>query len=378
MDIRRLLLVSSCAALAVGSAGGLALAKGFRRAPIVTKVETPLGLQGTAGGGSNIAIPFALADITGEPVEVEVQYGVDYNADGVIDDGEYRLATEDRLDSRNTRLNTVPQLFTTSTDGSGQAYVWKSANDIGAARLLTLEYALTPQGRLIPDPENPGSYLFATGPNGTPVASGVKMRVRTVLVKKRRHRRARTTYSEWAYSNSFGINNSRPPSARIDSVEEGAPTLVHWTVFDSDSEDFNGNGQLDVADGEDMNGNGRLDCEQVGVAFDFHWLQVGEDPAAMSDAQLAALQWAPCTHVATVGDTDSLDARPGVPVPEGGRNAGVCSAPPGVGRHWVFAWDAELDDAGTTRGMILRATPFDQHRNIGAPAYSRIVVHTAQ
>jgi hypothetical protein len=387
MNRNVLVVAGACAVVAAAASAPSAAAKGFRRNPVVVKVETPLGLQGRLGAGSNVTIPFVVADLTGKPVDVEVQYGVDNNADGVITDDEYRLATEDRLDPRNTRLNTVPQLFTTGTvematdsaavptgevNGAAQAYVWRSSDDVGHAALRTIEYALTPQGRRIVDPQNPNSWLLVAG------SSGVKVRVRTVLVEKRRHRRPRTRYSEWAYTDTFSLNNSIPPSATIDSVVEGAPTLVHWTAFDADSEDLNGNGVLDVADGEDMDGDGILDCERVGVAFDFHWLAAGEDPSLMSDAQLAALNWLPCTHVAGVGDTDSLDARPGSPIPNTGDQAGVCTAPPGVGRHWVFAWDAELDDAGTTRGMILRATPFDEQRNVGSSAYSRIVVHTAQ
>jgi hypothetical protein len=381
--------VAACAVVAASAAAPSAAAKGFRRSPQILRVETPLGLQGTAGSGANIVIPFVVADITGKPVDVEVQYGADYNADGLITDDEYRTASEDRLDSRDTRLNTVPQLFTTGTlematdsadvstgavNGAAQAYVWKSTSDVGRHALRTLEYALTPQGRRIVDPNDPNSWLLVAG------SSGVKVRVRTVLVEKRPNRRPRkrTTYGEWRYTDAFALNNSLRPSATIDSVEEGSPTLVHWTAFDPDSEDLNGNGVMDVADGEDMNGNGLLDCERVGVAFDFHWLAEGEDPSLMTDAQLAGLNWLPCTHVADVGDTDALAAQPGVPIPQTGENAGVCSAPPGVGRQWVFAWDAELDDAGTTRGMILRATPFDAERNVGTPAYSRIVVHTAQ
>ena len=162
------------------------------------------------------------------------------------------------------------------------------------------------------------------------------------------------------------------------AARDGAPTLVHWTAFDADAEDLNGNGRFDVTDGEDFDGDGVLDREPVGVAFDCHWLAEGEDPSAMSDAQLAALDWVPCTRVPGVGDTDSLETSPGAPIPATGPLAGVATAPPGVGRSWVFAWDAALDAAGNTRGMILRATPFDTQHNHGSAAYSRIVVHTEQ
>ena len=388
MDSRRLLLVGASAAFAAAAFGQLALAKGFRRNPQILRVETPLGRQGTSGGGANVVLPFVVADITGKPVDVEVQFVVDRNADGMITDDEYQLATEDRLDPRNSRANTVPQLFATgsvdlgtgdpeptgSVSGASHGYVWKTLSDVGRSRLAMIEYALTPQGRLIPDPDNPGAFLFATGPDGVPFFAGVKVRMRTVVPRKR-HRR--TIYGAWAYTDSFTVDNSIPPSMKIDSIEPRSPLRVHWTAYDSDSEDLNGNGVLDVADGEDMNGNGKLDCEHIGVAFDFHLVGDGEDPASMTDAQLESLAWSPCTRVAGVGDTDSLDARPGVSTPESGDQAGVCSAPPGVGRQWVFAWDPVADVGTTTRGFILRATPFDQTRSRGKTFYSRTIVYEA-
>ena len=383
MDSRRVLLFGASAAFAAAAFGQLALAKGFRRNPQILRVETPLGRQGTSGGGANVVIPFTVADITGKPVDVEVQYGVDYNADGMITEEEYRVATEDRLDPRNSRENTVPQLFATgsvdlgtgepeptgSVSGASHGFVWKTLADVGRSRLALIEYALTPQGRLIPDPDNPGAFLFAG------LFTGVKVRMRTVVPKKR-HRRA--FHGAWVYTDAFTVDNSVPPSMTIDSIQPGSPLLVHWTAYDSDSEDLDGNGVLDVADGEDMNGNGKLDCERIGVAFDFHLVGDGEDPASMTDSQLESLAWSPCTRVSGVGDTDSLDARPGAPTPETGGLAGVCSAPPGVGRHWVFAWDPVADVGTTTRGFILRATPFDQTRSRGKTFYSRTIVYEAQ
>jgi hypothetical protein len=181
-------------------------------------------------------------------------------------------------------------------------------------------------------------------------------------------------YGEWINTDAFVLDNRNTPSMTIDTATSGAPVTVGWTAFDPDSEDLNGNGQLDIAAGEDVNNNGVLDCEPMGVAFDWHILAPGEDPAAMTDAQLAALRWFECTRFAGVGDTDSLDARPGVPIPTTGDLAGVCSAPPGVGRHWTFAWDVATD-VGIWPGntFIVRGTPFCAHRKRGATVYSRIV-----
>jgi hypothetical protein len=348
---------------------------------VVGRIESPLGLQGTRGAGGNVGIIFNLVDATRRKTDVEVQYGVDYNADGAISEDEYRIATEDRLDSRNTRKNKAPQLFTTAGDiGAAQQFVWKSLSDIGTLRLLTLEYALDPQGRPKPDPDNPGSFLFATGPDGeTPIFAGVRVRVRAVRTQKDPLTgQKKKIYGDWAVSDSFGINNNNPPSMTIDSVVSNGvsvPTasdetvLINWTAYDPDSEDFNGNGELDVADGEDINGNGALNCERIGVAFDYHRLAASENPATMSADQIAALSWLPCTRKPGVGDTDSLAAQPGVPIPPSGPDAGVCSAPPGVGRHWAFAWDS-VSDVGTVYAkFIFRARPFDEKRENGGYSY---------
>jgi hypothetical protein len=392
MDSRRLVLVAATAVVVAAAVTPIASAKGFRRNPRILRVEAPLGTQGTSGAGPNVVLPFVVADVTGKAVDVEVQFGLDFNADGVITEDEYRHATEDRLDVRNTRTNEAPQLFTTGTleftdgtqaptgavDGAAQAYVWHALSDIGTRRMARLEYLLTPQGRPVPDPENPGSFLFATGPSGVAPYPGVKARMRTFFKQRRPNGRRRTVYGEWMYSDAFVVDNTTAPSATIDWVESGSPLLVHWTAYDGDSEDFNGNGDLDVADGEDVDGDGVLHCERIGVAFDFHIVGDGEDPASMTDQQLASLTWIQCTRVPDVGDTDSLDARPGVPVPTTGVQAGVCSAPPGVGRQWVFAWDPVVDIGTTTRGFILRATPFDESRARGDTVYSRTIVYEAQ
>jgi len=354
----------------------------------VGRVETPLGTQGARGAGANVGVIFNLIDDARRKTDVEVQYGWDKNGDGKITDGtetnadgtpagypnEYSAATEDRIDTRNTRRNKAPQLFTTAGDiGAIQNFVWKSQQDLRGQRLLTTEYMLTPQGRLVPDPDNPNSFLFAKGPNGDQVFAGVQVRVRafrTTIVKRKAVKVAGT----WAYSQTFSLNNNNKPRMTIDSIDSNGvsvPTasdenvMIHWTVFDNDSEDLDGNGVLDIAKGEDVNGNGKLDDERVGVAFDYHRLVGAENPATMTPAQIAALSWLPCTRAAGVGDTDSLDARPGVPIPTSGDLAGLASAPDGVGRHYQFAWNSVADVGTVYAKFIFRARPFDQKRETG-------------
>jgi len=90
--------------------------------------------------------------------------------------------------------------------------------------------------------------------------SGVKVRLRTALQRKKR---GPWVYSPWIYSNTFTLNNSNAPSMTIDAVGAGPAVSVDWTAYDPDSEDFDGNGQLDVAEGEDVDGNGLLGCEKA-------------------------------------------------------------------------------------------------------------------
>jgi hypothetical protein len=347
----------------------------------VGHIETPYGLQGTRGAGGNVGVIFNLIDATRRKTDVQVQYGIDVNADGQITEDEFRTATEDRFDPHNTRKNKAPQLFTTAGDiGASQQYVWNSLTDLGTARALTLEYKLTAQGRLVGDPDNPGSYLFAEGPNGNQFFAGVNVRVRAF-----RKSGKKKVYGDWVVSDSFGVNNNNPPSVTINSVDNNGvsvPTAsdevvkLRYSAFDADSEDLNGNGQLDVAGGEDINGNGLLDCEQIGVAFDYHRLAPNVNPSTLTQAQLEALLWKPCTRKTgndpqglPWGNTDSLDARPGVPVPTEGELAGVCTAPPGVGRNWVFAWDSASDVGTAYAKFIFRAQPFDAKREQGVFYY---------
>lgn len=371
------LTLATAAALvaAIAAARPASAAKGKKVRPRLVVVQTPLGVQGRSGAGANVGIGFVVAWVTGRPVDVQMEFGRDRDGDGTIADGEFRTATEDRLDPRDSRANLAPQLFPTSSgSGTSNVIVWRSDADVGIERIPLVERLLTLQGREIPDPSVPGGYVLANGPSGTPILSGVQVRLRTVTRRSGKGRKARFDLGPWVVSDRFALDNAAKPSMRIDSVTSGAPVLAEWTAFSADSEDFDGDGVLEFADGEDVNGNGVLDGDRVGVAFDWHRLAPGEDPQAMTAAQLESLAWSPCTRRFGVGDTDSLDARPGVPVPTSGDFAGVQSAGPGsAGRRVTFAWDVARD-AGTGAGsFILRATPFCQHRARGATVYSRIV-----
>lgn len=330
----------------------------------ILEVITPLGLQGSAGSGASVSIPFRVRDRSFRQTDIEMQYGYDRNGDGFVTDDEYRPATEARLDSRDTRANRAPQLFTTSADaGSTHGIVWRSDVDLGDSRVIEgREYLLDASGRVIRDPLDPSQPAFGYD------NPGVLIRLRAVSVSGRK--------GPWvATANGFSVDENHRPSMTIDSANpaEDAPTVfrIGWTAYDPDSEDRNGNGALDILDGEDVNANGVLDVAPVGVAFDWHWVdvQAGENPDAMNDAQLATLVWLPCTQDPAHGDDASLVTQPGsAPV------GGVASAPPGVGRSYVFAWDSD-EDVGQIHGrFLLRATPFDAQRDHGETVYSRLAV----
>ena len=327
------------------------------KAAEVQNLQTPLGLQGTRGAGKNVVTPLSLVDKSRRKSDVEAQYGYDVNGDGIIADGsdpnlesEYFPATEDRRDPRNTRKNKKPQLFSTAGGiGSSHGFVWNSSADVQNGHFPTIQILYTPQGRPVPDPNNPGSFLFDDA------QAGVKLRVRAKAKKG-------GAVSAWAYSDAFALNNNTPPSMTIDEIvpnTTSTPTAsdeaveILWTAYDDDSEDKNGNGVLDPLDLEDENGNGVLDPEFVSVAFDYWRVPDNVDPTTLSSEELANLIWQPCTRAEGIGDPDD----------------GVPSAPEGVGRQHTFAWDSTADVGTVYARYILRAKPFDEKHESGEIVY---------
>ena len=205
------------------------------------------------------------------------------------------------------------------------------------------------------DPAAPGP--FYTNP-------GVVVRLRAVSVSGRK--------GPWVQTTGFAVSGNHAPSVTLDGFTPGSTVLVDWSAFDADTEDFNANGVLDVADGEDIDADGLLDTTRVGIAFDWHRLAPGEDPAAMTDDQLASLQWIACSRAVGIGDPDSLVLAPGQP-PVGDLVSGF----PGAGHSYVFAWAAEQDTGGVGDRFLLRASPFDDQGQRGSTVYSRTVVGTS-
>ncbi len=313
----------------------------------VTRVVTQLGLQGAEGAGQNVVIPFTLVQRRGRPPAfIEVQWGADHDLDGAIEEEEFSPATIDERDGRQTgatrksrtrRGRARHQFVTAPGSGRSNATVWRSTTAVLGPSVFPLaRIAYTPQGREIEDPDNPGSPLIQPG------RGGAVIRLRTV-----RGRRA----SAWSLTAPFALINSSRPALTLDGARPGAPTLIDWTAFDADSEDANGNGVLDVQELEDRNGDGLLDTAPVAVAFDFHLLGSDDDPATLTAAQLADLDWLPCSRAAGLGDPDD----------------GVPSSPAGLA--YTFAWDSVGDGVVAGARVILRGRPFDAQRIHGPWVY---------
>ncbi len=302
----------------------------------VTRIDTPLGLQGAAGAGSAVVIPFALAQRRSRPAFIQAEYGIDLNADGAIDESEYLPATLDIRDGRHSgetqkirsrRKKTVHQYETAPDTGRSNALVWNSTLDVRRSIFTSRLTVYTPQGRTVPDPNNPGRVLRLDGPGGA------VFRVRT----RRGARRA----SDWAVTGRFDLSAASTPDLTLDDVTSGAPTLIAWTAIHPDSEDFNDNDVLDPLIGEDMNGNGVLDEVPIAAAFDYYVLGVDEDPQELDAIELATLDWQPCTRSSDVGDAD----------------VDVTSSANGIAN--IFAWDVATDAPGDGAQVIFRARAFD-------------------
>lgn len=357
--------VSVAATVAVLVAGQTDADAARRRTPRrpelaqVSRVDVPLGIQGLAGAGRNVVVPFRLVDRRRSLADVEVHFGVDRNGDGSISDDEYTWATEDRLDVRNTRRNRFPRLFAaTGEGGAANAFVWRSTEDVADARFPTQEYRRTDQGRPIADPAHPGEFQF------DPATAGVRFRIRTV-----RKVQGRTFVGPWTVSEPFELDNDAKPAMTVGSVTPGIDPVtlrsrvdIVWTAIDPDSEDADGDGVFDP--GEDRDRDGTFDQEQVGVAFDFHAVLPGEDPASMTQAELEGLTWLPCARHADAGDGDSFRAPP---PGAGDPDLRVYGSP--AGSTWLFVWDADRNVGTNTGPYILRARSIDAKRQPSEPVY---------
>jgi hypothetical protein len=315
-----------------------------RRVPFskITRITTPLGAQGMAGSdwGGNVVIPFSLSEPLSRTASVEAQWAWDANGNGMIDEHEFREMTVDLRDGRNVgdveKQTSRPGIEYETAPGEGRsnAIVWRSAVDAPGLVVVPSLTVTTPQGRPIADPNNPGLFLVTEGPGG------IVVRMRTAKSRKRA--------SAWVHTTPFTLDNGAVPRVEIDAVTPGIPTLIDWTGFDENGEDDNGNGVLDPLNGEDRNGNGVLDDALIAASFDYAVLQPADDPESMTDDELDALSWLPCTRDVRTGDRDDrLSAS-------------------AAGLSYTFAWDVVADGVSPGSRVIVRGRPFDESAHIGA------------
>ena len=150
------------ASLVFATAGdALAKPKKKKKKPAdVARIEAPLGLAGTRGSGSEVVVPFTLVDKSRRRTGIDVEFGFDRDGNGEITDDEFRAASENRVDPRNTRHNRKGTFSTAANIGAAQAFVWSSLLDIGTGNHPTLKIKYTDQGRVVEDPDNPGQPAF--------------------------------------------------------------------------------------------------------------------------------------------------------------------------------------------------------------------------
>ncbi len=327
----------------------------------VSELVTPEGVQGAQGAGAHVAFAFRLADRVQRGSQLEVEYAVDRNADGVIADGsdphlpsEYAPATPALDDPRMTcrvafaRGRTRMVFRPATRDGAAHVFVWDERADLGDAVVpLGPQPALSPEGRVLRNALHPQEVVYSKA------LSGVRVRVRAVRSGGQRAARSR-----WVESELFAVDGSIAPEVRIEDLADHAALgvmSVTWAAFDADGEDADGNGLLDVAAGEDRDGDGRLDTAPVSVAFD--WTVVAPDAEAPTDDDSAgATLWWPCRERLGYGDGAVLR-------PSGGVDAG---------RRWIYVWDYARDLAGYRDDVVvvLRARPLDRAGKRGPNAYS--------
>lgn len=292
-------------ALATLIAGGVhsaVAARGSAPANLIG-IDTPVGIRGRATGETSIPLTFRLERIRAASVRVEFEYGWDRNADGTIDDAEFRPLSIERGNRLNTGKSRSRTRFRTSgAPGRMHTIVWQAIADLPNDNLRANELLRTPQGRAIPDPASPEDFLK------DPASQGVIVRART---RKGRGRNRRI--GDWVTTDAISIDNQDAsiPTARITDVvrdlgeagESDDVVLISYDLRDSRDEDRNGNGTLELD--EDLDRDGVLDTPIGGVAVDYHRLDDGVDPSRLDLRQLEELDWLPATRFEGAGDADS-------------------------------------------------------------------------
>ncbi|MHC4860792.1 MAG: kelch repeat-containing protein, partial [Planctomycetota bacterium] len=277
----------------------------------ILKLQTPLGLTGTRGTGPDIPLVYNLRDREYDPADVEIQYGIDVDDDGTIEESEYFPASPAEGGSGTTGLNTSPG------PGSVHSFVWSSLTDITTGRYVTQDFVYTDAGRVATDAF--GDSVFQNFP-------GVRLRVRPISNDK---------VGKWVESDAFGVSNNNTPSVTLGDLtiplEGKADNTVNedvtlsWTAFDPDG-------------------------DPVTIAVDWVAVPQGYDPASKTDEELEALPWQWATSSSAGDGTSGLAAD---------RN----------GTGHTFVWNSVKDTGTVNTWVLLRIQPLDAKREVGKWVY---------
>ena len=290
--------------------------------PTVFKLQTPLGLAGSRGSGTNVFVALNLKDREFNPAFVQMEYGWDVNGVNGIEGSFGDPTTTDEFFPCTPAIGLGESLNGMDTAGgkagADHLFVWDSATDVPGARFPTLDYDYTPQGR--PKNGSDGLPLFLVTP-------GIKLRARANDAAG-----APGRWGPWNTTVAFDLNNNNQPTVNIDETQG---------IFG-----VTPNASGAAAD-EDVILNLRftdLDSDPMAVAVD--WAQVPEGADLADPNVLASLLWFPATTTAGTPDTNLPSS-------------------PGAGTPATYSWDS-VADAGTVNGrFILRATPFDAKSELG-------------
>ena len=317
-------VVAAClvGTIALDAAGGARRRRPPR--PVVSDVRIgDGGVVVTSEASPDVVVRFRLSARRRMSVPLRFEVGVDDDVNGHVDEDEFSSVVLDVDDPRGTSLPGSPKRrgntarFEASPEGVEHVAVWRARADFLQGRHLAAvpELAWT----------RPDEFTFV--PSTRPV----------LRISPRRGT---------ADARAFEYDGNSAPVLTLESVEPGLATVLRGRAADADSEDLNGDGNLDPIDGEDRNGDGVLQAAPLDVRA--WWVRVPADfdPSPLSPAELLGLGWRPCTWAWEANP-------PSVP--------GSYATP--SGGPVIYRWGAEQDAPGEAGPFLVGMRVYDPQRS---------------
>jgi Bacterial Ig-like domain/Kelch motif/Galactose oxidase, central domain len=141
-----------------GGGGGDGGGGAVGAATSLKQISTPLGAQGNLGDLSDPTLSYVnllynLSDPEYSQVDIKIEFGVDWDENGIVAGDEWRDATSVvGLGDGKTNLRTAPG------KGKRQLFVWDSTADIGSNRFVTVDYRWDTSGRLVTNEAGAPTY----------------------------------------------------------------------------------------------------------------------------------------------------------------------------------------------------------------------------